>query len=402
VVVKKSQRTHLYAVLAALAALALIVGATACGDGEKSSTAGSNTAGASAPSGDVPKPIAVDRTPTESFDPNVAPGRKPDLPARLAQTLPASGELFHNFDEYARQSASSRNVDYISAQANGDSTKQFEQVQSFLSRGIGALIFTPVDPEALVPLQREAIAQGSAVFSAPFAYSTTQGNIDQYASGQLQGEAAVRWIKENLDGKAEVVIFTQPQSPSIKPRDQAVRDALRAGGPGIRVVAESPMRELSADAGFRASNTILQQHPNVNAWIGPDGYLIGTMAALEAAGKAGDESGLFGISGDAEALDAIARGDGPFKSTVGFPSALWGYAAAQWAADWLEGKSIPLYVDFRNVALDSPEALAAFDKIQRDPATAFARNEKTHEYFTPYGNTSYEHNRYMSIVGSTS
>jgi ribose transport system substrate-binding protein len=353
------------------------------------STDGTGTAGPTS------RPSALDEAPTAPFDPDVAAGAKPDLPRRLGFVLPAGGELFTTFDESLRQAAESVGLEYVSAQANGDSPKQFQQTTDLLARGLGGLVAIDLAPPALEPLQRDAIDRGVAVFCGPFAYSTCQLGADQYALGKASGDAAVRWIQENLGGEAEVVHFNLDRIPAIKPRSEGVREALAAGGPGITIVADVNDPQAT-DEGFQVANTILQRHPRATVWIGTDSVLMGTLSAVEAAGKAAD-SALFGTDGDTQALDAIAAG-GAFKSTQAIPYAVLAYAWGRYAADWLDGKSIPLVTRIGSIEVDSRKSVEAFNAIRTSPADAFAENDGTSRYFEPLGNTSYERHGYLTVV----
>lgn len=377
------RRNFLIAGSSLLAAGALL---SACGDEDPSESSTGK-----GPSG----PAALDKAPTEPYDPDVPAGTKPDLPRRLGFVVPASGELFTTFDKSLRQAADAAGLEYVSAQANGDSPKQFQQTQDLMSRGLGAMAIIDLAPPALEPLQQEAIDSGVAVFCGPFPYSTSQLTADQYALGEASAKAAVRWIDENLDGEAQVVHFNIDRIPAIKARSKGVRDVLAAAGPGIEIVADVNDPQ-AADEGFKVSNTILQQHPDANVWIGTDSVLGGSLSALEAADKAGDAA-LFGTDGDSEALKAISSG-GAFKSTQAIPYSVLAYAWGQYAADWLDGKSIPLVASIGSIEVNSKESADAFNEIRESPADAFVENQETSEYFKPLGNTSYQDNRYLTIV----
>jgi ribose transport system substrate-binding protein len=382
--------------LAVLAAVLFLLTAAGCGGG-KADTASSD-GGSSTPTskhaGAAGAPIAVDKMPTEPFDPNVAPGQKPDAPRRIAWSLPAGGELLTTLDKAIRQAAESRGIEYISAQADGDSTKQFQQTQDFLGRGIGALVIVDAAPPALAPLQQQAIERGIPVFCGPFFPCTSQLTADQYAAGKAQGEQVVKWVKANLGGKAKIVYFNQDNSPSIRPRDRGAREVFKAAGPGLEVVADVTIRQVSADEGFRLTNTVLQQHPDVDVWVGPDSNMMGTLSALEAAGKA-DDSAIFGREGDAQALAEVAKG-GPYKGTLAYPLTVIAYGWGKYAADWFDGKSIPEVLNGRYVEINSKADVEAWRKVIADPQSTFEENEKTHRYFTPLGNTSYEQHRYLT------
>jgi ribose transport system substrate-binding protein len=346
-----------------------------------------------------PTVVALKKAPTALFDPTVAPGLKPNLPHRFAFPSPADVEAFNTIGDALRKAAEARGLEYLSAQANGDSTKQYQQIEGLLSRGVGAMLILDLAPPTLAPLQLQAIKQGTAVICGPFADSTCQMTTDQYKLGHDAGVSAVRWIKEHLGGNAEVSLFNGDQQPAQRPKSQGVRDALKeGGGEGIKLVSDVTVKLGTPDEAYQVTNTILQRHPNVNVWLGVDGSLGGTLAALEAAGEAGADRALFSYGdGDAQTIKSILKG-GPFKSTRAFPYPVVACGWAKYAADWLEGKSIPLVISLQSVDLNSKATIDAFNAGNASPEEALVENEQTFKWFKPLGNTSYEQHRYLTVV----
>jgi ribose transport system substrate-binding protein len=117
---------------------------------------------------------------------------------------------------------------------------------------------------------------------------------------------------------------------------------------------------ITNEAGFNTMNTVLQAHPDINVILGGDTLVLGALAAIEAAGKAGENIYMSGIDGDTEALNKIREG-GPYKASFAFAYPMMGYAWGQYAADWLEGKSIPQVQQFNAIELNSAETIDAFE-----------------------------------------
>ena len=68
--------------------------------------------------------------------------------------------------------------------------------------------------------------------------STIQIVADQFQIGYRQGVAAVAWIKKNLGGNAQAVVFDASQiAPSLTPRTTGRIAGLKKGGPGVKIVA---------------------------------------------------------------------------------------------------------------------------------------------------------------------
>jgi ribose transport system substrate-binding protein len=87
--------------------------------------------------------------------------------------------------------------------------------------------------------------------------------------------------------------------------------------------------------------------------------VLGALVALREAGKARPDQFLGGIDGEPEAVEEIKKG-GPYKTSVSLASPVFGYAMAQHAADWLEGKSIPQAMDILPKLLTS-ENMASYE-----------------------------------------
>jgi ribose transport system substrate-binding protein len=76
---------------------------------------------------------------------------------------------------------------------------------------------------------------------------------------------------------------------------------------------------------------------------------------------------------------------------------MMGYAWGQYAADWLEGKSIPLLQQFNAIELNSPETIDAFQEAMANVRETW-KNADT--YFTNLGSINYETRaNYLRVAG---
>lgn len=76
---------------------------------------------------------------------------------------------------------------------------------------------------------------------------------------------------------------------------------------------------------------------------------------------------LGGIDGEAEAVAEIKRGDSPYKASISLASPVFSYALGQFAADWLDGKSVPQAMDILPIALTA-QNMAQYERDVADPA----------------------------------
>lgn len=334
----------------------------------------------------------------KTFQPFVASdevGEIPDLPRRIAWANTSNAEFFLAITNSIQMAAEDRGLEFITAIANDDSAKNIEQINTFLQRGIAALCIQPLDANAQAPLMQQAIDQGIAVLSLVTPPSTTQAVADQYKVGYTQGLAAAKWITENLDGKAKVHYFNIDTIEVLIARHQGVLDGVKTAGDGVEIVSDVNAGAITNEAGFNTMNTVLQAHPDINVILGGDTLVLGALAAIEAAGKDGENIYMSGIDGDTEALNKIREG-GPYKASFAFAYPMMGYAWGQYAADWLEGKSIPQVMQFNAIELNSAETIDAFQEAMANVRETW---KSADTYFTNLGSISYEtRDQYLRVA----
>jgi len=323
-------------------------------------------------------------------------GEKPDLPRRIAWANTSNAEFFLAITNSIELAAQERDLEFITAIANDDSAKNIEQISTFLQRGIAALCIQPLDANAQATLMQQAIDEGIAVLSLVTPPSTTQAVADQYKVGYTQGLAAAKWNTENLEGQAKVHYFNIDTIEVLIARHQGVLDGVKTAGEGVEIVSDVNAGAITNEAGFNTMNTVLQAHPDVNVILGGDTLVLGALAAVEAAGVASDKIYMSGIDGDKEALNKIRAG-GPYKASFAFAYPMMGYAWGQYAADWLDGKEIPLLMQFNAIELNSAETIDEFEQAMADIKETWKSADK---YFTNLGSISYAtRENYLRVAG---
>jgi ribose transport system substrate-binding protein len=329
----------------------------------------------------------ADKPKLAPFKTNVAAGSKPDLPRRVAWANVSDAEFFMAITRSIKAAASDRDLDFITAIANNNSSTNIDQMNTFLQRGIAALSLQPLDAAAQGVVMKKALGQGIAVMSLVTPPSTVQAVANQYQVGHAQGLAAAKYIKDKLGGKANVLYMNLDSIQVLIARHKGVLDGVKSAGSGVKIVADIEPKAITQQAGFDVMNTVLQSHPEVNVVLGGDTLVLGALSALQAAGKADPKMYLSGIDGDAQALSTISKGKSPYKASFAFAYNLMGYAWGQYAADWLDGKSIPKVMVFNPIELNSAGAIKQFNT---DMANVRKTWNKRNKYFTNFGNINYD------------
>jgi ribose transport system substrate-binding protein len=325
------------------------------------------------------------------YNPDMAGGTAPSLPKRLGFPNPYSAPLFLAVSQYLQQACDDRGIELLTAISNGDPETEVQQTSGFFQRGIGALFETPVNVQATNQQMLEAINLGALSVGVQRPDCHLQGSVNQYEIGYNQGSAAVQWIKTHLGGKAEVAYFNEDNSEPIIPRHHGVLAALKVGGPGITVVSDITAPQTT-EGGANAMSTVLQAHPGVNVVMGDTGVMDGVFAAFQALGKANDPGIYLSSAGGTNFdLERIAEGT-IFRATSAEPWNAWAYAIGQFAADWLDGKSIPRGFSALGGSegmLTTPQAARQFLLYMSNPRSLWGNKTALAKYVSFYGNISY-------------
>jgi ribose transport system substrate-binding protein len=332
------------------------------------------------------------------FDPNARAGSRPDLPKRVGYTIPNDREYAQAERDGVEAGARDRGLEFLIANSQDDASRNVSQIDQFVARGVGGAITDAINPEAQANALRAALEQGIAAMTVNTPPATTMVVADQYQIGEALAKDAADYIRSELGGNANVVILNQDSIEAVRPRFQAMRDAM-GGVSGARVVADIEPEETDKEAAFQTMNTILQKNPEVDVVLGADAVSLGALAALEAAGKASPRMYVGGIDGEPEARQRIQQPDSPYKATVAFGTQIFGYGLSYFVGDWLEGKSIPQGIQAIGVLLDSADAIEQYETDIGDPTATWESQERRGRYVELFGNIRYDdRGQYLDYV----
>lgn len=200
-------------------------------------------------------------------------------------------------------------VEVVEIDPKLDTVQQVAGVENFMELDVDAFIITAIDPVAVDAVVKEAMKEGIKVVSHynMLGAQTMHSGISTYGMGFVAGEEAAKWINEKLGGSAKVALLVWDKTEFDIDRTEGMKGALEIYAPGAEVVAEQ-----AADAiptGLTAAETILQAHPDVKVFICyNDEGCLGALGAVEAAGLATEDFGIFGVNASPEALTKIKDG----------------------------------------------------------------------------------------------
>lgn len=334
-------------------------------------------------------PGLTQRSVFPAFDPKASACTKPPgLERVLAYVQENEREFLQGVNHGLEMAARDRGLQYRRSVADSDAAKAKAEIQTFRAAKVGAMVATSSDPTVVSSSLQQTIWSGAFVGTIVPPPATLLLNAPQYATGKAIADAAIVHIMTRLGGKANVVLLTQDTMEFLTPRFEAMRDAL-GKIPGVTIIADIAPSPVTEESGFATMNTILLANPDIDVVLGGDAVVLGALKALRAAGKDRPDQFLGGIDGEPEAVSEIKKGNSPFKASISLSSPVFGYAMGQYAADWLDGKSIPKAMDILPIALEG-DNIAQYEADWANPAAVFADPVRRDRYLKMYGNICYD------------
>lgn len=194
--------------------------------------------------------------------------------------------------------------------ARHDVTKQINDIEDLVQKGIDILLINPTDTVGVESAVREAKKAGVVVVAVD---AQANGPVDafvgskNYEAGRLAGE----YLGRVLEGRGRVAILDGIPVVPILERVRGFKDAI-AKYPGLELVDVQNGRQERSVA-LTVTENMIQSHPDLNGLFSVnDGGALGALAAIEASGR---DIALVSVDGLAEVVQAVAKG-GPFKATV--------------------------------------------------------------------------------------
>ncbi len=270
----------------------------------------------------------------------------------------------------AEQTAEDSGNELFFADANGDVTKQNNDVQDLITRGIDVLVINPVDPKGIAPSLAAADAAGIQVVTVDRPVesgATSFVGRDNKAMGEIVGEAAV----QALGPEGGKIIEIQGDAGGAVARDR--HDGFAAavdGQPNITVI-EGPYSDYIRSNAVTAMQDLLQAHPDLSAvYAQNDDMALGALQVLDENNRT--DVKVFGVDGLMEAVRAIADGDQYIATALNDPNAE-GKLAIETAVQVARGESVPEFIDAGTALVDKSNAAelvgdTTFAQAQQPPA----------------------------------
>ncbi len=274
--------------------------------------------------------------------------------------------FFARMAEGAEAAAKRENVDLelVATDKETDTEKQTAQVETLISKGVDAILMTPVDSKAIVAPLLQAQARGIKIINL-------DNRIDQEAAEQAGLKIESFIGPDNVDGARkstramiekigkeggkiamlEGVRGADNAEQRKKGFNEAVQQA-KAEGYKIEVVAMDT-GEWMTEPALRKMEGILNQHPDLKGvFCANDNMALGAIQAIASAGKTGQivVTAYDNLEAAQEAIKA-----GKLYATIEQHPSLMGQLGVEYAVRMLKGEQIPAIVQVQTDLVTAAE-----------------------------------------------
>lgn len=230
-----------------------------------------------------------------------------------ASMLSLQSEFVVNVKDAMEAHAKEKNVELIVNDAQRTADKQVQQIETFISQKVDAIILNPCEVEASSPAVEKAKAAGIPIINVN---SETAAIPDGFVGSRDEdaGEIAMEQIAKLLQGKGNIVIIEgyMGQAAQIK-RAIGAKNVLKKY-PGITVLAVQTADWDRAKGMSLMENWIQSYGDKINAVFAHNDEMgMGALQALEQS-KLKSKVKVVSIDAIADALQAVK--DGRLDATV--------------------------------------------------------------------------------------
>ncbi|WP_231421222.1 ABC transporter substrate-binding protein [Pseudomonas sp. Leaf59] len=161
----------------------------------------------------------------------------------------------------ARAKELNPSVKVTSVSADYDLSKQFSQIDNFISSKVDLILINAVDPSAMASAIKKARDAGIVVVAVDVDAKGVNATVqtDNVEAGRL----ACQFLVDKLGGKGNVIIQNGPQVTAVTDRVKGCKAAL-AGAPDMKVLSDDQDGKGSREGGLNVMQGYLTRFPKID------------------------------------------------------------------------------------------------------------------------------------------
>ncbi|AJZ97422.1 RbsB [Pseudomonas simiae] len=161
----------------------------------------------------------------------------------------------------ARAKELNPNVKVTSVSADYDLSKQFSQIDNFISSKVDLILINAVDPSAMASAIKKARDAGIVVVAVDVDAKGVNATVQ--TDNVEAGKVACQYLVDKLSGKGNVIIQNGPQVTAVTDRVKGCKAAL-AAAPDIKVLSDDQDGKGSREGGLNVMQGYLTRFPKID------------------------------------------------------------------------------------------------------------------------------------------
>lgn len=288
---------------------------------------------------------------------------------QIAGVVFQQDQFFNGIESGMKAAAKKAGVELLLANSDSKPEKEQQLVDTYVTRGVKAIVISPISPKGSEQALRRASEAGVKVityntFNLDWDFVAANLSSNQADLGRTTGEAAAKFIKEKLGGKAKIATlgFRALGAEVSDLRTNSFLEAAKAGGNEITVVAQQD--GWLAEKAVAVAGDLITANPGIDILYGAnEGGTVGSVQAVRNAGKQG-KIFVFGIDGSEQLANFLLDKDDVLQATTAQQPFKMGSEALDAAVAILDGKEVNKSADVAVLGLSrtDPAAVEAFKK----------------------------------------
>lgn len=198
--------------------------------------------------------------------------------------------FFTQMNEGATAAAEKAGVNLVIFNANNDPAAQNNAIETYIQQKVSGLIVVAIDTNGIMPAVKAADAAGIPVVAVdailPDGPQKAQIGVDNEGAGRLIGEHFVKYMNDQMGGKANLGIVGALNSTIQNVRQKGFEDVVKSAS-GIAMLGVVDGRNVQDNA-LAAAENLITANPDLNSiYATGEPALLGAVAAVESQGKQG-------------------------------------------------------------------------------------------------------------------
>ena len=258
-----------------------------------------------------------------------------------------------------KSDCAAQGITMLEGVADGDASRQFDQVKNFINRRVDGIVIVPKDGKTVIPMIKAANAAGIPVVlynrpADPTEAKHTAVAPDNFAITKETVEHLVSLARKTGKKQKAMILMGDLSDVNAIGRRDGFEAAVREAGDAVEVVARIPT-DWNQEKALAGVQSAMQAHPDIGLIFTSSDFMFPSIkSVLSNLGKwkRHNEPGhviLGGFDGDATAYQLMSEG---YVDATGVQDVYWeAEQAIRVLVDAKAGKAVPARIDDKGFAI---------------------------------------------------